>query len=154
MSNRNVYTEHPLIERQQTYVLERKLITIHSEDRDICSWPSSSMFEITLPQQLTNVQSIRLIESNFPSVNNVFTNANQNTKMSFRLNTGAPYMITIDEGFYSPVQLANELTNKMNQAVSSTYTDFVVIYHEVNQKYGSEIRVNHLRFYLLQKTIR
>lgn len=134
MSNRNVYTEHPLIERQQTYVLERKLITIHSEDRDICSWPSSSMFEITLPQQLTNVQSIRLIESNFPSVNNVFTNANQNTKMSFRLNTGAPYMITIDEGFYSPVQLANELTNKMNQAVSSTYTDFVVIYHEVNQK--------------------
>ena len=137
MLNRNVYTEHPLIERQQTFVLERKLVTIHSEDRDVCSWPSSSMFEITLPQQLTNVQSIRLIESNFPSINNVFTNTNQNTKMTFSLSSSGPYTITIDEGFYSPVQLANELTNKMNQAVEvniTGYTDFVVIYHEVNQK--------------------
>ena len=138
MLNRNVYTEHPLIERQQTFVLERKLVTIHSEDRDVCSWPSSSLFEITLPQQLTNVQSIRLIESNFPSINNVFTNTNQNTKMSFYANaTGNTYTITIDEGFYSPNQLANELTNKMNQAVDVDipgYTDFVVIYHEVNQK--------------------
>jgi len=135
MLNKNVYTEHPLIERQQSYVLERKLVTIHSEDRDVCAWPSSSLFEITLPQQLTNVQSIRLIESNFPSVNNVFTNANQNTKMTFYLTTtGNTYTITIDEGFYSPNQLANELTNKMNQAVSSIYNEFVVIYHEVNQK--------------------
>lgn len=134
MQNRNVYTEHPLIERQQTYVLERKLVTIHSEDRDVCAWPNSSFFEITLPQQLTNVQSIRLIESNFPSVNNVFTNTNQNTKMTFRLVSGGPYTITIDEGFYSPFQLANELTNKMNQAVNSVYNEFVVIYHEVNQK--------------------
>lgn len=135
MLNKNVYTEHPLIERQQTYVLERKLVTIHSEDRDVCAWPNSSLFEITLPQQLTNVQSIRLIESNFPSINNVFTNANQNTKMTFYLTTtGNTYTITIDEGFYSPNQLANELTNKMNQAVSSIYNEFVVIYHEVNQK--------------------
>ena len=135
--NRNVYTEHPLIERQQTYVLERKLVTIHSEDRDVCSWPNSSLFEITLPQQLTNVQSIRLIESNFPSVNNVFTNTNQNIKLTFSLSGSGPYTITIDEGFYSPFQLANELTNKMNQAVSQdipSYTNFVVIYHEVNQK--------------------
>ena len=133
--NRNVYTEHPLIERQQTFVLERKLVTIHSEDRDVCAWPNSSFFEITLPQQVTNVQSIRLIESNFPSVNNVFSNTNQNTKMTFYLNSiGSEYTITIDTGFYSPFQLANELTNKMNQAVSSTYTEFVVIYHEVNQK--------------------
>ncbi len=131
--NRNVYTEHPLIERQQTYVLERKLVTIHSEDRDVCAWPNSSLFEITLPQQLTNVQSIRLIESNFPSINNVFTNTNQNTKMTFYVN-GNTYTITIDEGFYSPNQLANELTNKMNKAVGTSYNEFVVIYHEVNQK--------------------
>lgn len=136
LQNKNVYTEHPLISREQTYVLERKLVTIHSEDRDVCAWPHSSYFEITLPQQLTNVQSIRLIESNFPSVNNVFTNSNQNTKLTFTLFSGNPgiYTITIDEGFYSPNQLANELTNKMNQAVSSTYNEFVVIYHEVNQK--------------------
>ena len=144
LQNRNAYTEHPLISREQTYVLERKLVTIHSEDRDVCGWPHSSYFEITLPQQLTNVQSIRLIESNFPSVNNVFTNSNQNTKLTFTLTSGTyvgTYTIIIDEGFYSPFQLANELTNKMNQAVSFSplYTGFVVIYNEVNPKYGLEI---------------
>jgi hypothetical protein len=150
MLNRNVYTEHPLIERQQTYVLERKLVTIHSEDRDVCAWPNSSFFEITLPQQLTNVQSIRLIESNFPSVNNVFTNTNQNTKMTFYVD-GQEYTITIDEGFYSPNQIANELTNKMNQAVSVTtpgYSEFSVIYHEVNQKiwFGNKSEAFYLLF--------
>ena len=153
LQNRNAYTEHPLISREQTYVLERKLVTIHSEDRDVCGWPHSSYFEITLPQQLTNVQSIRLIESNFPSVNNVFTNSNQNTKLTFTLTSGSyvgTYTIIIDEGFYSPFQLANELTNKMNQAVSISplYTEFVVIYNEVNQKiwFGNNIDPFELNF--------
>ena len=79
--NRNTFTEHPLITREQTYCLDRKLVTIHSEDRDVCAWPNSAFFEITLPQPLTNVQSIRLIESNFPSINDVFTTIKQNTKI-------------------------------------------------------------------------
>ena len=70
--NRNTFTEHPLIAREQTYCLDRKLVTIHSEDRDVCAWPNSAYFEITLPQPMTNVQSIRLIETNFPSINDVF----------------------------------------------------------------------------------
>ena len=31
----NVNNEHQLIRRQNTYVLDRKMITFHSEDRDI-----------------------------------------------------------------------------------------------------------------------
>jgi hypothetical protein len=139
--NRNTFTEHPLIPREQTYCLDRKLVTIHSEDRDVCAWPNSSFFEITLPQPLTNVQSIRLIESNFPSINDVFTTIKQNTKMSFSVTiSGTTHLlqITIEQGLYSPVQMVNELTNRMNNAVSSLvtpgYTNFVVIYNEVNQK--------------------
>ena len=139
--NRNTFTEHPLIAREQTYCLDRKLVTIHSEDRDVCAWPNSAFFEITLPQQLTNIQSIRLIESNFPSINDVFTTIKQNTKMSFNVTiSGTVYamQITIEQGLYSPVQMANELTNCMNKAVSTLvtpgYTNFVVIYNEVNQK--------------------
>jgi hypothetical protein len=60
------------------------------------------------------------------------------------------YTIIIDEGFYSPFQLANELTNKMNQAVSISplYTEFVVIYNEVNQKiwFGNNIDPFELNF--------
>ena len=34
----NLGNHKPLINRDQTYVLDRKLITIHSEDRDISKW--------------------------------------------------------------------------------------------------------------------
>lgn len=139
--NKNTFTEHPLIPREQTYCLDRKLLTIHSEDRDVCAYPNSAFFEITLPQSLRNVQSIRLIESNFPSINDVFTTIKQNTKMSFSVTiSGNIYLLqfTIEEGLYSPVQMANELTNLMNKAVSNLvtpgYTNFVVIYNEVSQK--------------------
>jgi hypothetical protein len=139
--NRNTFTEHPLIAREQTYCLDRKLITIHSEDRDVCAWPNSAYFEITLPQSITNVQSMRLIETNFPSINDVFSTIKQNTKMSFSVTiSGNIYFlqILIEQGLYSPLQMANEITNCMNNAVSrhvtSGYTNFTVIYNEVNQK--------------------
>ena len=139
--NRNTFTEHPLIAREQTFYLDRKLVTIHSEDRDICAWPNSAHFEITLPQSMTNVQSIRLIETNFPSINDVFTTVKQNTKMSFSVTVSGNthfLQILIEQGLYSPLQMANEITNCMNNAVSSLvtpgYTNFTVIYNEVNQK--------------------
>ena len=56
----NLYNDRQLIERQQTYVLERKLVTIHSEDRDILKFPSSSEFEIEMPQDYLNVYSAKL----------------------------------------------------------------------------------------------
>ena len=40
--NRNTFTEHPLIAREQTFCLDRKLVTIHSEDRDIIKYPNSN----------------------------------------------------------------------------------------------------------------
>jgi hypothetical protein len=51
-----------LIKRQQDYVLERKLISIHTEDRDIKKWPNSNHFEIILPEPILNVQSMRLLD--------------------------------------------------------------------------------------------
>ena len=62
----NVNTSRPLIPREQTYVLDRKLVTIHSDDRDIKKWPFSNHFEIELPQIMENVESMRLVECNLP----------------------------------------------------------------------------------------
>jgi hypothetical protein len=139
--NKNTYTEHPLIAREQTYCLDRKLVTIHSEDRDVCAWPNSAHFEVMLPQAITNVQSIRLIETNFPSINDVFTTVKQNTKMSFTVTIEEviyKLQIVIHTGLYAPILMANELTNLMNKAVSELilpgYDGFTVIYNEVNQK--------------------
>jgi hypothetical protein len=128
----NTNTEHPLIARQQTYMLDRKLVSISSEDRDQCQWKNRAHFEITLPQQLLNVETIRLVECNFPSNNYTFKNNYFNTKFLFSVGISGPFEVTITEGFYTPRQLANELTNKLNS--SSGTTNFIVVYNEVTQK--------------------
>jgi hypothetical protein len=130
----NLGNHKPLINREQTYVLDRKLITIHSEDRDITKWNKSSHFEIVFPEPIYNVQSLRLIEVAMPANLYTFSNKYQNTLLAFTLND-IQTIIKIDEGFYNPNQLALELTNKMNQAVGSGMdTKFNVYYNNVSQK--------------------
>ena len=119
---------HPLIPREQNYVLDRKIITIHSNDRDISKWPKANHFEIELPEDITNVQSIRLAEITMPNSHYVFTNAYQNTKLSFEISGGGlspspqHHTIEISEGSYTADQLAIEIATKMNQAVSRGMT--------------------------------
>ena len=119
----NVSNSRPLIPRQQTYVLDRKLVTIHSDDRDIKKWPFSNHFEVELPQIMENVESMRLVECNLPINDEMFKNDYQNTKISFTLvpkdtskpyysilfnNIGSKYQLTIQDGFYCPEELAAE----------------------------------------------
>tara|TARA_B110000285_G_scaffold137353_1_gene153892 strand:- start:80 stop:1246 length:1167 start_codon:yes stop_codon:yes gene_type:complete len=156
----NVNNEHQLIRRQNTYVLNRKLLTIHSEDRDITKWPNSNHFEVTIPEDLINVQSMRLIEIQIPGNHYVFSNNNQNTKMEFyviptspgipvsyylplALQVDVPFTITIQEGSYTGQQMALEIQNLMNLAVTTLlqatipgaiYDKFKVHYDTVGQK--------------------
>lgn len=138
----NVHQNHPLIERQQTYLLDRKLITIHSEDRDINKWSSSNEFEILLPQNMLNVYSMRLVNIDLPNNYYTFTNSYQNTKFIFEVipdisgssgveytglftifNSTPPnnfYTVEITEGFFSPQDLALELQCKLNDAVTES----------------------------------
>jgi hypothetical protein len=128
----NLGNHKPLINRDQTYVLDRKLITIHSEDRDISKWKFSNQFEVILPEPINNVQSLRLIEVSMPANLYTFSNKYQNTKL--RITVGATQReITINEGFYTPEQLENELTNKINQAF--VVLTFNVYYNTVTQKF-------------------
>ena len=156
----NVNNEHQLIRRQNTYMLDKQLVTIHSEDRDINKWPQSNHFEIELPEALVNIQSVRLVEIGLPNNQYIFSNNQQNTKLAFYLepkvstnipeylalasNVDNPYTITIQDGSYSPEQMANEIQYLMNQAVtdylismgvpSPTYNRFTVYYDMVGQR--------------------
>lgn len=132
----NTQNNHPLIPRADTYWLNRKCLTIHSEDRDISKWPSSSEFEINLPQEFLNIQSSRLIEINHPVNLYNFSMANQNTKFTIIVD-GSRSEITIDDGYYTKDQLANTLTNKLNYDVSLNVADgeWKVIYHKTKQKF-------------------
>jgi len=133
---------HPLIAREQTYLLDRKILSIHSEDRDISQWPNPNNFAVTLPEDLINIQSMRLVTSSFPNNQYVFTENYQNTKLQFTVTephtSGSEQHALLDistdiltaeihEGFYEPVQLATELGNALNNAVSAAILPTIII---------------------------
>ena len=139
---------HPLIPRDQNYFLEPKIISVHSYDRDISKWPNSNHFEIELPENLINVQSMRLVQILIPNNIYIYSNSYQNTKLQFDVSGsgalppfGTSYTITISEGSYTPAQLAIEIATKMNRAVSTGppsrpgYNHFVCKYNEVTNTF-------------------
>jgi len=128
----------------------KKYVSIHSEDRDMLKYPSSSMFSIDLPSDIINVEAIRLVDWTFPANYNSFSKSLQNTIIKFKINNpfnpqltstlfsnvyedsyialfynkDYEYTIEITEGFYNPEQLSNELTNKFNEAVTNKLKTF------------------------------
>ena len=148
MSKYVLKNDHPLIPREQTFSVNRKLITVHSEDRDINKWPNANHFELQLPQTYTNVETIALVEYSFPTYYYTFSNESQNTKITFTANVSMgsygqtdPIVVTISPGFYSPTQLAAEMQNQLNLAVRAlspsllaSYNNFRVFYDEVRQR--------------------
>lgn len=149
----NLHNNHQLIPREQNYILSRKLLSIHSEDRDISKWKNSNEFEITLPTSYENVQSIRLIQASFPSKLYVFSNNYNNTKLKFQILGVSDVLIEIEEGIYTATQLAAELNNKLSNvgnasSISVNYNpisnkfkfisnaDFSLKFHEHYNEYG------------------
>jgi hypothetical protein len=144
----NVNTSHPLIQNEQQYISYKKYVSVHSEDRDIIKYPSSSSFEIELPEDITNVSTIRLTNWTFPSNYDTFSFSNSNITMSFKvqpfnpssqgysvplydeifkclfLNQDTNFVIKIESGFYNPIQMTTELTNKFNYAVTNVIINY------------------------------
>jgi len=132
------------IQTNSNYVVFKKILSVHSEDRDITKWPNSNFFEITSPVEYKNVVSLRLSDIEIPSTYYVFSSFNQNIKLTFKLipihtlgsgmspttfdywdyATGLqllqspPFTITITEGTYTPEQMATELTTLFNSAIA------------------------------------
>ena len=159
MNSHNI--QQPGSGENKNYVLERKLISIHSDDRDIIKWPHANNFEIQLPDAYQNIHSMRLVDITIPVNYYTFSNQNQNTKMQFSVipkdasgvfydslndSSNVPFQVEIQEGFYEPYELANEITTKMNNRITSNhhekegvssdkYDKFSVYYDNVAQKY-------------------
>ena len=139
----NTSTSHPLIPNANDYIIYKKYVSIHSEDRDILKYPNSSQFEIEMPEDITNVYSLRLSNWTFPSNYSAFSIGNSNTSMYFKItnpyNPGENmvfnpleqaifeclfkssdiiFEIIIEDGFYNPTQMVTELQNKFNYVVT------------------------------------
>jgi hypothetical protein len=145
MSSFNTTTSHPLIPNSNEFSLKKKYISIHSEDRNVAKWPSSSEFEIELPQDYINIQGVRLSTWSFPANYHTFSQDQFNISFTFQItsaynpgdlehapfsnllqeqiyaglyyNSANNYTINIEEGHYTSTQMAAELTNKMNEVV-------------------------------------
>ena len=151
-SNLNLENNRQLIASQDNYVLDRKLLTVHSEDRDIAKWTHVNEFEITCPQSYVNIQSMRLVEISIPYIFYNFSNDLQNTKFSFTRGGVQPTLtVTIDSGYYTGELLAKTMTYKMNLEselqLGTAYNYFYVIYNTVTNKIT--IANNHENFDLL-----
>jgi hypothetical protein len=122
---------HQLIDRLQNYTLDKKILSIDSNDRDISKWPNSSEFEISCPQNYNNVESIRLVNI---QTQNKFYNISeylQNNKLLVEFNNSGVFdTITLEDGFYNEIQLQNSL-NTIFQNIDS---GFIVKFNEVNRK--------------------
>jgi hypothetical protein len=179
----NTNQNHPLQHNSQNYLSYKKYVSIHSEDRDAISFPNSCEFEIELPEDIINISTMKLVDWSFPSNYDTFSLLNSNITMLFKFNKlynpitynvndpltiaiyqaiktynkSNDFVINIEEGFYNPSQIAKELTNKFNDAVtqvvisylsntpsvsylldsfvnSSGYSRFNIVYNNVSQK--------------------
>jgi hypothetical protein len=178
--NYNVEQGHPIQINNQEYMFYKKYISIHSEDRNIQKYPDSSEFEIEMPEDLLNVATIKLVQWTFPANYNTFSFNQNNILLSFKVDNPANpgslgildiynerifqalwynkdknIEIVIEEGFYNPIQMATELTNKFNNAVTliirqyfieqgwtdslvtlnqNGYNRFIIVYNAVSLK--------------------
>jgi len=139
----NVSNNHPLIPNSQDYIIYKKYVSIHSEDRDVIKYPNSNLFEIEMPEDITNVYSLRLINWTFPANYNSFSFDNSNITMFFKItnpynpgenkvenpleqaifeclfkSSNERYQVNIQDGFYNPTQMVTELQNKFNDVVN------------------------------------
>ena len=205
MSRFNTSTSYPLIPNSNEYMIEQRVVSIHSEDRDITKWPNSSNFEIELPDDYVNVSTVKLGNYTFPANYNTFSLAQANIGIVFKIDKpfnptengfydpllnatyealyahiDENYIVAISEGFYNPIQIATELTNRFNEAVdvyiydyltknypdlltqyiqNGGYNQFVIVYNQVTQtlwfgnKSSGFTLTNDSKFYLLREEL-
>ena len=128
--------EQFLIERLQNFTLDRKVLSIDTNDRDKSRWPNSNEFEVSLPQTYTNVESIRLLNVQIPNKLYNISEHLQNNKMIVT-REGLSVVITLEDGFYTNEHLATSLQQHIrldHEKFSTDPADISVNFNSVDQK--------------------
>ena len=126
--------EQFLIERFQNFTLDRKILSIDSNDRNKSIWPNANEFEIQTPQIYNKVESMRLLSIQIPSKLYNISEYLQNNKFIIK-HGSTQEIITIDDGYYSNTKLCNIIQNKVRKDSNSIFgDDFYVKLNVVSQK--------------------
>ena len=128
--------EQFLIERLQNFTLDRKILSIDTNDRDKFRWPNANEFEVSLPQTYTNVESIRLLNIQIPNKLYNISEHLQNNKMIVQ-NGSEKVLITLDDGYYSNSHICETIQNKVRLGFGTAWAPnnvFNVDFNNVSQK--------------------
>ena len=142
-----------LIERSNNYILDRKIFTFDSDDRDKERWPNPAEFEISCPQNYTNIESIRILNINMPNYLYNICEHLQNNKFRITIDNFPiePFLIVLPDGIYNPTKLAITIQNfvhlKFKEYDSDITSEFKVIYNEVNNKFYFQHDFNQFKLY-------
>lgn len=79
-------TNRPVQPNSLQMMFVKKEVSIHSQDRNVQQYPPWD-FQIDLPEDITNVQSVRLLNYNFPIPFPVFASYHGNTTIYFKFTT-------------------------------------------------------------------
>ena len=113
--------------------MNKKILTIHSEDRDINKWPNQNEFEVVLPDTYINIEQMNLLNisliNNFYNISEKLMNNYINTSSS---ESNPDNIFIIPDGFYSPDQLAFTLTKIFQENHES---NIYVLYDRVKMKF-------------------
>jgi len=123
-------SNNPLVTCKHNFVLDRKILLIDSDDRDIERWPHSSEFEIRCPQIYNNVESIKLSNIMLPNFLYNISEYLQTNKMELEI-SGNTHTIVIQDGYYKHSQLMLALQKQLRTIDPS----FVVNFNVLNNKY-------------------
>ena len=152
----NTFNNHPIIPNSNQYFYEKKYISIHSEDRDFAKYPSSSEFEIFLPQEYLNVASARLYSWSFPANYNVFSVPTYNITMTFKFidlyNPGEfgisdPLLEGIFAALYSISNSPNEVDSQNFVLIESGFYNPTQMAIELTNKFN-EVISNKIKLFL------
>jgi hypothetical protein len=127
-------SNNPLVTSKHNFVLDRKILLIDSNDRDIERWPNASEFEIRCPQIYNNVESLRLVNIMLPNFFYNISEQLQTNKMiveyASSLNT-----ITLEDGCYNYTQLQDALLTKFKAIHNNFNAHFEISFNPINRKF-------------------
>jgi hypothetical protein len=127
-----------------------RMVTFHTEDRDILKYPYENLFEVNLPSVIKNTTSIELFDITLPTFYYNISEYLQNTKLWFSIPFyfTYPIEITLPSGYYTYSDLCTELAKQLNDVTtlelfnlgvyvspSTQYTFFSVTYSNIERKF-------------------
>ena len=128
-----------------------RMVTIHTEDRDLLKYPFENAFEVVLPTVLKNVLTVELADIALPAFYYNVSDYLQNTKLWFSVPNyfADPVEIAVPSGCYAPADLCAALIKELNAATTrrlyalgvyvsplTAYSLFSVDYNAIKRKFA------------------